>query len=107
MKNFKALRQNVIDQRRMYENAVRELEDAEISCQHQWGEPAWCGQHVESKYIPGDKEMGREMGVDSRPGFHTNAYTIDKWKRVCSICGKEQETNRTESVTTVIKKPKF
>ena len=75
-----------------------QLERQERACQHKWGEVEYIPERHPGGYIPGDRECGREMGVDSRPGFHVEPSTTNRWKRVCAICGKTEITERTRTV---------
>ena len=45
------------------------------------------------------------MGVDWRGPVHVPSKTIPKWRRTCDLCGKIEETQRTNDVVT--KEPKW
>jgi hypothetical protein len=75
----------------------------EASCQHQWGKVKWAGERREGYTIPGDAPG--TMGVDWRGPTHVPPTTIDRWERTCEICGKTEQTDRTETRETKV--PKF
>ena len=94
--------------RRRLEQAKRDLERAQQSvqqierdCEHDW-EVVDKPIYDEAYYIPGDKEMGREMGVDSLPGCHVSAKTTPRWIRTCKKCGKVEHTTQTRTESRIV-----
>jgi hypothetical protein len=68
------------------------------NCYHRWGEPVYNPIYHEAYTIPGDPPG--TCGVDWRGPTWVEAKTIPRWKRRCAICGKEEETTKTEEVKT-------
>lgn len=78
------------------ESFKRQLDAAERQCQHDWAKTEYVPDHQEGYRIPSDREMGLEMGVDSRPACYVAAKTTPKWKRTCKKCDKTEITTRTK-----------
>jgi len=62
-------------------------------CSHQWGDIIYDPIYHEAYTSPGDPPG--TMGVDWRGPTHVPAQTIKRWRRVCKLCGKVEETQRT------------
>lgn len=81
----------------------KSLEFADKNCGHLWGEAIYCPEYTKGYYVEGDPPG--TMGVDWRGGYDVPSKTIERWKRVCKKCGKEEfTTNKTEQVKYV---PRF
>lgn len=72
-----------------------ELVRIERNCSHVWGTVQTDHKHIKGGWVEGDPPG--TMGVDRRLGFYSPSYTIKKWNRTCTICGKVQTTNKTKT----------
>ena len=72
-------------------------------CRHSWGKVESAHIYEKSYTIPGDPPG--TMGVDWRGPTYVPAKETKRWKRVCSECGEEEFTTRTEQHVTHT--PKF
>lgn len=99
------LREEVNRLKKEYDSAEKRLEAFERNCRHEWGEIEYCPEHIPAYTIPGDPPG--TMGVDWRGPCHVPSETIDRWRRVCRICGRVETTDRADIETTAIKKPRF
>lgn len=67
------------------------------NCRHVWGETKQISHYTPGYEIPGDPPG--TCGVDWRGPFYVDSKTTYSWKRVCSVCGKEEETTRAKQVS--------
>ena len=79
----------------------RQQENIYNECPHRWSDPIYDPIYKPGYTDPGDPPG--TMGVDWRGPCYISAKTIPRWKKICSLCGKEEWTTRTEEVVT--KKP--
>lgn len=77
-------------------NQISSLESQQNNCRHQWGETVADHIYEKAYTIPGD--VPGTMGIDWRGPVWVPAKTIERWKRVCKLCGKIEYTNRKEQV---------
>lgn len=81
-----------------------ELEAFEKTCQHQWGQAVYDPIVHKAYVIPADPPG--TMGVDRIPyDTFVSARTVDRWKRECGRCGKEEYTQNVQ--VQEIKNPDF
>ncbi len=67
------------------------LETEERNCPHSWSKPAYVPEFIKGYYSP-----PRGQGSDFEGGFDVPDKTIEKWTRVCKLCGKSETTTKTE-----------
>lgn len=79
-------------------DAKEQLDQLVRTCTHEWGQPERRVENKPGYYIPGDREQGIELGVDSRPGMHVPGSCIVWWERECEKCGLVQKTNVTRPI---------
>ena len=103
----RCLRRKVGEDTEGLEKSRRDLKALEASCQHDWSEPKYDPIIQEAYYSPGDREMGRELGIDSRPGCHVPRSETPLWRRQCRACGKVEETKYSKTKTTEKISPDF
>ncbi len=75
---------------------IGQLKSQQANCPHQWGEVIADHIYNEAYTIPGDPPG--TMGIDWRGPCYVPAETIERWKRVCKICGKIEYTSQKEQV---------
>ena len=80
------------------------LDTIQANCVHVWNKSEYTPKIEKGYYIPSDKERGIEMGVDPQPGTHVPEEITPKWTRRCGICGKVEETTKTQEGP---RQPKF
>lgn len=100
---FAELRSKVAETKRIAENAELNLELAERSCQHKWGDPERADIYEAGYEIPGDPPG--TMGVDWRGPTYVPTKTTKRWKRTCTTCGKVEFT--TNTTVAEVHSPKF
>ena len=95
--DFQELRKR-IDQAEAKLRADREdLERAERSCQHEWGEVTY--DPIRHPGSPGSMPTdGSHVPYDDFPFRQPSPpRTEDRWSRTCARCGKVQKTTRTRA----------
>lgn len=80
------------------------LAELEKNCSHSWGQSIAAHIYHEAYAAPGD--VPGTMGVDYRGPVHVPSRTENRWKRVCSRCGKVEYTSQTQDVV-IEKRPVF
>jgi hypothetical protein len=79
-----------------------QIDRMERTCQHCWSAPEYKPVRHDAYTIPADKGGG----VDRRPECHVPARTDERWIRICSKCGKKEETDK-QKTARVVKEPDF
>jgi hypothetical protein len=88
-----------------YNKAKEELGRLERDCVHNWTKPVKEVEHIAGYTDPGDPPG--TMGVDRRLPSYYPSRNIVRFRRTCSICGKEQVTDRTQTVNHPEEVPLF
>ena len=85
----------------MLKERVKQLEEIQNNCNHDWGEPQ---QDTMQKEI-WDTQW---VGVDCFPAPTGRFKTVQCYSRTCKKCGKKEYTEQMEEVAVqTIKRPKF
>lgn len=82
---------------------IQELESAQKSCFHTWGETIYDPEKTMQGY--GSKFVGRGSDHWTEYEGYEEVYK-PRWKRCCQKCGIAQYTNKQETVQ-VISRPTF
>lgn len=101
-----ALRKRIIVAQGELDALKEKLDHIKKACPHAWPEEAEDCSYTKPGYIiPGD-EPGT-MGVDWRGPVLVDSKTVRRWRRVCQLCGKAEETERSRRIENPVIKPVF
>lgn len=97
------LRREIKDHSRAIENAQNSLESIERTCTHKWTANEQITVPALREVL--DDSRSTRHGSDFDQGYRIEKYQKRAWRRSCTICGKEEITDKTKSISTQV--PKF
>ncbi len=105
MQTRRQIEEEILRKKNELETAQRLLAEADRACGHIWNDPILMQEYKPAYYVNGDPpNFG---GVDRQFGYWVESKTINRWKRKCKKCGKEEVTDRFKPIVTTTNVPIF